>query len=113
MPVTAKRPPGRPKRSAAQELPAIGFQWQATLERQPNFEVQIRQRQSRFILATNVLDERAYPAERLLQEYEGQQQVERGFRFLKAPPFLQQCVCQKATTVRGSGARDGPDLTDP
>lgn len=94
-PVAAKRPPGRPRRSTPQENSAMGFQWQATLERQPDFEAQFRQRQSRFILATNVLDEQAYPAERLLQEYKGQQQVERGFRFLKDPLFFTSSVFVK------------------
>lgn len=71
------------------------LQWQATLERKPEFEQQVRQRQSRFILATNVLDEQSYPAERLLQEYKGQQHVERGFRFLKDPLFFTSSVFVK------------------
>jgi len=62
------------------------------LERKPEFETQLRQRQSHFILATNLLNEQDYPAERLLQEYEGQQQVERGFRFLKDPLFFTSSV---------------------
>jgi transposase len=85
--------PGRPKRSAPQETQ--GYQWQATLERKPEFESQLRQRHSRFILATNVLDEQTYPAERLLQEYKGQQHVERGFRFLKDPLFFTSSVFVK------------------
>jgi transposase len=92
-PVVAKRAPGRPKRSAAQDTQ--GYQWQATLERKPEFETQLRQRQSRFILATNILDEQTYPAERLLQEYKGQQHVERGFRFLKDPLFFTSSVFVK------------------
>lgn len=95
LPVAPKRPPGRPKRSAPQETQAQGFQWQATLKRKPDFDAQFRQRQSRFILATNVLDEQDYPAERLLQEYKGQQQVERGFRFLKDPLFFTSSVFVK------------------
>ena len=42
------------------------YQWQATLERIAEYEAQCQQRHRRFILATNVLDEHAYPAERLL-----------------------------------------------
>jgi transposase len=41
-----------------------------------------------FILATNELDERMLPAQALLEGYKGQQQAERGFRFLKDPRFL-------------------------
>jgi transposase len=95
LPVAPKRSPGRPKRSAPQESQGQGFQWQATLERKPDFETQFRKRQSRFILATNVLDEQAYSPERLLREYKGQQHVERGFRFLKDPLFFTSSVFVK------------------
>ncbi len=44
-------------------------------------------------MATNVLDEHAYPAERLLREYE--EHVERGFRFLKDPLFFTGSVFVK------------------
>jgi transposase len=48
-----------------------------------------------FILATNVLDDDTYPAQRLLREYKAQQQVERGFRFLKDPLFFTSSVFVK------------------
>lgn len=99
LPVAANRSPSRPKRSTPQEAQAQGFQWQATLERKPDFEVQFRQRQSRFILATNVLDERTYPAKRLLHEYKGQEHVERGFRFLKDPFFTSSVFVKKLQRV--------------
>lgn len=79
--VVAKRTPGRPKRANPSESPTIGYQWQATMERTAEYKAQCQQRHRRFILATNVIDEHAYPAERLLREYKSQQQVERGFRF--------------------------------
>jgi transposase len=44
--------------------------------------------QSCFILATNALDDRTLPPLELLEGYQGQQHVERGFRFLKDPRFL-------------------------
>lgn len=93
--VAAKRPPGRPKRAHPSDSPAMGYQWQATLERTVEYEAQCQQRHRRFILATNVLDAQAYPAERLLREYKGQQQVERGFRFLKDPLFFTSSVFVK------------------
>lgn len=94
--VSAKRPPGRPKRSKTQdEGEKIGYQIQATLERTADFEQRSSQRRSRFILATNVLDAQTYPAERLLQEYKQQQNVERGFRFLKDPLFFTSSVFVK------------------
>jgi transposase len=93
--VAAKRPPGRPKRSQASDPPALGYQWQATLERTAEYEAQCQQRHRRFILATNVLDEQTYPAERLLREYKAQQHVERGFRFLKDPLFFTSSIFVK------------------
>jgi transposase len=95
LPVRPKRSPGRPKRGATQDTRVQGYQWQAQLERVPDFERSNRQRYSRFILATNILDEERYPAERLLQEYKAQQHVERGFRFLKDPLFFTSSVFVK------------------
>ena len=93
--VPAKRAPGRPKQAEADTPKKIGYQWQATLERKAEYEAQCKQRHQRFILATNVLDEQAYPAERLLREYKDQQKVERGFRFLKDPLFFTSSVFVK------------------
>jgi transposase len=93
--VAPKRAPGRPKRAEAANPPTIGHQWQATLERTAAYEAQCKQRHQRFILATNVLDGQAYPAERLLREYKDQQKVERGFRFLKDPLFFTSSVFVK------------------
>lgn len=44
--------------------------------------------QSCFILATNELDDTQLSPQALLEGYKGQQQAERGFRFLKDPQFL-------------------------
>uniref|UniRef100_UPI000A6B60D8 IS1634 family transposase n=1 Tax=Endozoicomonas numazuensis TaxID=1137799 RepID=UPI000A6B60D8 len=41
-----------------------------------------------FILATNDMDTARLDAAELLKTYKSQQQVERGFRFLKSPDFL-------------------------
>jgi transposase len=41
-----------------------------------------------FVLATNELDAVRLPPLELLEAYQGQQHVERGFRFLKSPEFL-------------------------
>ncbi|HEY7712034.1 MAG TPA: IS1634 family transposase [Candidatus Entotheonella sp.] len=41
-----------------------------------------------FVLATNELDASCLPPVELLDAYQGQQHVERGFRFLKSPEFL-------------------------
>lgn len=51
-----------------------------------------RRRAGRFILATNVLDEKILPNDEVLTEYKGQQSSERGFRFLKDPLFFTSSV---------------------
>ena len=55
--------------------------------------IEIARRQAgRFILATNVLDEKTLPNDEVLTEYKGQQSSERGFRFLKDPLFFTSSV---------------------
>jgi transposase len=44
--------------------------------------------QSCFILATNALDAHALSPQAVLEGYKGQKHADRGFRFLKGPPFL-------------------------
>jgi len=51
----------------------------AGLECTAEYEAQCQQRQRRFVLATNVLDEDTYPAERLLREYKAQQHASAAF----------------------------------
>ena len=51
-----------------------------------------RRRAGRFILATNVLDEKNLSNDEVLIEYKGQQSSERGFRFLKDPLFFTSSV---------------------
>ena len=50
----------------------------------------------RFIIATNELDEMLLSSLELLQNYKGQQSVERGFRFLKEPAFMTPAVFLKS-----------------
>lgn len=112
--VFAKRPPGRPKRSTTTNNSSdkLGYQLQTTLKRTADFEQQSSQRRSRFILATNVLDTEKYPAEQLLDEYKQQQNVERGFRFLKDPLFFTSSVfVKKPQRVEAAFPANGLDLT--
>jgi transposase len=51
----------------------------------------------RFILATNLLDDKKWTADLLLQEYKAQQTTERGFRFIKDPLFFASRVFLKST----------------
>jgi transposase len=50
----------------------------------------------RFIIATNELDKTLLTTKELLQNYKGQQSVERGFRFLKEPAFMTPAVYLKS-----------------
>jgi transposase len=50
----------------------------------------------RFIIATNELDTTLLTGKELLQNYKGQQSVERGFRFLKEPAFMTPSVYLKS-----------------
>ena len=55
-----------------------------------------RQQAGRFFLATNVLSLTELSSEEMLCEYKNQQQVERGFGFLKDPLFLTDSVFLKS-----------------
>ena len=72
-----------------------GYRLQGELERQSGIEGPLSRKYSRFILATNQLDSEEWPGEKLLREYKQQQQVERGFRFLKDPLFFTSSVFVK------------------
>jgi transposase len=50
----------------------------------------------RFLIATNELDSTRLTSQELLQNYKGQQSVERGFRFLKEPAFMTSSVFLKS-----------------
>jgi transposase len=56
-----------------------------------------RHQTGRFILATNLLDDKKWTADLLLQEYKAQQTTERGFRFIKDPLFFASRVFLKST----------------
>lgn len=56
-----------------------------------------RNQAGRFILATNLLDEKKWTNDIILQEYKEQQTTERGFRFIKDPLFFASRVFLKNT----------------
>jgi transposase len=53
------------------------------------------QKKGKFIIATNELDDKLLSNRELLDNYKGQQSVERGFRFLKYPLFMNASVFLK------------------
>ena len=85
---------GRPKREDAGAL--VGYQIQGEIKRRENAVEIFLNRKGRFILATNDLDEKKFPDEKILEEYKEQQNVERGFRFLKDPWFMVDSVFLKS-----------------
>ncbi|ULB46785.1 IS1634 family transposase, partial [Limnospira fusiformis KN01] len=66
-----------------------------TLQQTATAEDRFSRQRSRFILATNQLEQSLWPAQTCLSEYKGQQTVERGFRFLQDPLFFASSVFVK------------------
>ena len=83
---------GRPKK----EDPAIiKYSLEAKLK-EDNEKIAISlQKKGKFIIATNELDDKLLSNRELLENYKGQQSVERGFRFLKDPLFMTSSVFLK------------------
>jgi transposase len=78
--------PGRPK---SDDMPKdVIYQIEGALTSPLVSHAQLVTQESCFILATNDLDENRLPPLACLEGYQGQQRVERGFRFLKSPEFL-------------------------
>jgi transposase len=84
---------GKPKKDA--EKVAVGYKAETTFDRDNVKIEQILNRKGRFILATNDLDVEGYKDEKILEEYKEQQNVERGFRFLKDPWFMVDAIFLK------------------
>ncbi|MEM9009524.1 MAG: IS1634 family transposase [Cyanobacteria bacterium P01_F01_bin.86] len=78
--------PGRPRKGEPPER--YTYHLQGTLILDEEAVILLRNQAGRFILATNLLNERLWNSEMILQEYKNQQSCERGFRFLKDPLFF-------------------------
>lgn len=85
--------PGRPKKGDAPT--GYTYHVQATLALNESAVAPQRNQAGRFVLATNLLDDKQWSNEMVLQEYKNQQSCERGFRFLKAPLFFASRVFVK------------------
>jgi len=85
--------PGRPRTGA----PPDRTEWhiQATLAVDEAAVAQAVRRQASFLVATNVLDPTQLSDQELIQTYQDQHSVERGFAFLKDPLFLASSVFVK------------------
>lgn len=87
-----KSGPGRPKKD---DPMIIKYSLETKLERDEEKIFISLQRKGKFIIATNELDDKLLSNRDLLDNYKGQQSVERGFRFLKDPLFMTSSVFLK------------------
>ncbi len=85
---------GKPKQGEKPDI--VGYEIELVAERNLDEIEKLLRRKGRFILATNDLDENAFSNEQILREYKAQQNVERGFRFLKDPWFMVDSVFLKS-----------------
>jgi transposase len=85
--------PGRPRKDATPD----GHVWQVEAKVTLDLAALERTalRQACFLVATNVLDPEALTEQELIQTYQEQHSVERGFSFLKDPLFLASSVFVK------------------
>ena len=84
---------GRPSKDG---LVKYHYRITATLKKDSSKIDDILKTKGRFIIATNELDKNLLTSQELLQNYKGQQSVERGFRFLKEPAFMTPSVYLKS-----------------
>jgi hypothetical protein len=85
--------PGRPKKGDAPT--GYTYHVQASLALNESAVAAQRNQAGRFVLATNLLDDKEWSNDTVLQEYKNQQSCERGFRFLKDPLFFASRVFVK------------------
>lgn len=83
---------GRPKKN---DPIAIKYSIEAKLHKDDERISVSLQKKGKFIIATNELDDKLLSNRELLDNYKGQQSVERGFRFLKDPLFMTASVFLK------------------
>ena len=85
--------PGRPRKGE----PPKGYTYHVQAALAPNESVMAAQRNQagRFVLGTNLLEDKLWPNDTVLQEYKNQQSCERDFRFLKDPLFFASRVFVK------------------
>ena len=89
--------PGRPRKGESPQR--YTYHLQAILVLDEAAIALLRNQAGRFILATNLLDDKLWPNETILQEYKNQQSCERGKRIpQRSPLFCFSPVCQVTST---------------
>ena len=77
---------GRPQKDARREIEGYQVEVATVIFESEKFETLLN-RKGRFVIGTNEIDDTEMSDEILLNEYKSQQDVERGFRFIKDPSF--------------------------
>ena len=80
------------------QLDSLNNTYQITGKIEPNSQVveADKSRAGRFIIATNRLDKESFSCDEMLKRYKEQQNVERGFAFLKDPLFFADSIFLKS-----------------
>ena len=94
LPIRSHQKRGRPR--SGEESTITGYQIKSEINKNEEEIEKFLNRKGRFILATNDLDENNFSDEKILTEYKEQQEVERGFRFLKDPWFMVDSIFLKS-----------------
>lgn len=76
---------GRPKKGQAPEITGYAVHW--TLCQDPEKIIRQQNRKGRFILGSNVLDQKKLSDKEMLTEYKNQSKTESGFKFIKNDAF--------------------------
>ncbi len=84
------------KQSKKQKDKILFYHVKATLVENTNAVKMANQSAGRFVLATNILDEKFLSNDKILSEYKAQQSCERGFAFLKDPLFFADSIFLKS-----------------
>jgi transposase len=90
---TAKKSTGKPKTSS--QIKTTFYQVTGEIEPRESVIEAEKIKAGRFILATNILDNKSVSNQQVLAEYKAQQSNERGFRFIKDPLFFTSSVFVK------------------
>ena len=77
---------GRPRKNATKETEGYQAEVVSVVFENEKYEMLLNKK-GRFVIGTNELDDTEISDEILLNEYKSQQDVERGFRFIKDPSF--------------------------
>lgn len=95
---------GRPRKDEQPPAETAVYRASVTIDGIDQGQVeQARERESCFVLITNLMDADKYPASSILGEYKQQSRVEARFSFLKSPYLLGQVFLKKQSRIEALG----------